>query len=110
MPASRMLLIHTFAHSGGIFNAMATTTVRLDSRTRDRLATVAREHFGGVSQEAALNRLIDEHEMRQVHAAYARLRNDPEQWADYQQELRFAEGTTADGLGNARDEYPEYNR
>jgi hypothetical protein len=89
---------------------MATTTVRLDSHTRDRLATVAREHFGGVSQEAALNRLIDEHEMRQVHAAYARLRNDTEQWADYQQELRHTEGTVADGLGNARDEYPEYNR
>jgi hypothetical protein len=89
---------------------MATTTVRLDSRTRDRLASVAREHFGGVSQEAALNRLIDEHEMRQVHLAYARLRNDPEQWADYQQELRLVETTAADGLGSARNEYPEYNQ
>jgi hypothetical protein len=48
--------------------------------------------------------------MRQVHAAYARLRNDPKQWAGYQQELRLAEGTTADGLRNVRDEYPEYNR
>jgi hypothetical protein len=37
----------------------------------------------GVSREADLNRLIDEHKMRQVHAAYARLRNDPEQWAGY---------------------------
>ncbi|MGH3791011.1 MAG: hypothetical protein ACRDQ9_09475, partial [Pseudonocardiaceae bacterium] len=36
-----------------------------------------REHFGGVSQETALNRLIDEHEMRQVHTAYARLRDNP---------------------------------
>ena len=89
---------------------MATTTVRLDSRTRDRLASVAREHFGGVSQEAALNRLIDEYEMRQVHLAYARLRDYPEQWADYQQELRLAETTAADGLGGARDEYPEYNQ
>lgn len=89
---------------------MATTTVRLDSRTRDRLAAVAREHFGGVSQEAALNRLIDEYEMHQVHAAYARLRNDPEQWVDYEQELLLADSTAADGLGNARDEYPEYNQ
>ncbi len=85
-------------------------TVRLDSRTRDRLASVAREHFGGVSHEAALNRLIDEHEMRQVHSAYARLRNDPEQWADYQQELQLADSTAGEGLGNARDEYPEYNQ
>ena len=88
---------------------MATTTVRMDSRTRDRLATVAREDFDGVSHEAALNRLIDEHEMQQVHAAYARLHNDPERWANYQQELRLAENTAADGLGGARDEYPEYN-
>jgi|AntDryMetagUQ889_1029465.scaffolds.fasta_scaffold03750_2 primase-polymerase (primpol)-like protein len=48
--------------------------------------------------------------MRQVHSAYARLRNDPEQWADYQQELRLAETTDADGIGSARDEYPEYNQ
>lgn len=89
---------------------MGTTTVRLASRTRDRLARVAREHFGGVSQEAALNQLIDEHEMRQVHLAYARLQDDPEQWADYQQELQLAESTAAEGLGNARDEYPEYNQ
>jgi hypothetical protein len=97
-------------HTGGILAVMGTTTVRLDSRTRDRLAWVAREHFGGVSQEAALNQLIDEHEMRQVHAAYARLRSNPEQWADYQQELQLAENTAAEGLGNARDEYPEYNQ
>ncbi|MGH4015985.1 MAG: hypothetical protein ACRDSL_19100 [Pseudonocardiaceae bacterium] len=89
---------------------MATTTVRMDSCTRDRLAALAREDFGGVSQEAALNRLIDEHEMRQVHAAYARLRNDPEHWAGYEQELQLTDNTAADGLGNARDEYPEYNQ
>ncbi|HEU0089930.1 MAG TPA: hypothetical protein VFQ77_20155 [Pseudonocardiaceae bacterium] len=89
---------------------MATTTVRIDSRTRDRLATVARQDFGGVSHEAALNRLIDEHEMQQVHAAYARLRNHPDQWADYQQELRLTENSAADGLCSARDEYPEYNQ
>ena len=68
----------------------------------------AREDFDGISYEAALNRLIDEHEMQQVHAAYARLPNDSEQWADYQQELRLAENTAADGLSDARDEYPEY--
>jgi hypothetical protein len=93
-----------------MLTVMTTTTIRLDSSTRDRLASVAREQFGGVSQEAALNRLIDEHEMRQVHSAYARLRNDPEQWADYQQEVRLGENMAAEGLGNARDEYPEYNR
>ncbi|MDQ3988305.1 MAG: hypothetical protein M3291_03730 [Actinomycetota bacterium] len=48
--------------------------------------------------------------MRHVHSAYARLRDDPEQWADYQQELGLAENAATDGLGNARDEYPEHNR
>jgi hypothetical protein len=53
---------------------------------------------------------MDEYEMHQVHAAYARLRNDPEQWLDYERELLLADSTAADGLGNARDEYPEYNQ
>jgi hypothetical protein len=54
----------------------------MDSRNRDMLATVARDNFGGVSHASALNLLIDEHEMQQVHAAYARLCDDSEQWAD----------------------------
>jgi len=74
---AHIFFIHICRYTCGMLGTMATTTVRLDSRTRDRLAAVAREHFGGVSQEAALNRLIDEYEMRQVHAAYARLRDDP---------------------------------
>ena len=48
--------------------------------------------------------------MRQVHVAYARLHDDPVQWADYEQELRLVDSAAADGLGNARDEYPEYNQ
>lgn len=88
---------------------MATTSVRISSTTRDRLGALARDQYGGISQEAALNRLIDEHEMSRVHAAYERLRNDPDQWADYQQESSLTDGASADGLGDPRDEYPEYN-
>lgn len=88
---------------------MATTTVRVSTSTRDRLGAVAHDDFDGISQEAALNRLIDEHEMRQVHAAYARLRDDPGEWADYQRDLNLGEATAADGLGGASVEYPEYN-
>lgn len=87
---------------------MATTTIRMDTSTRDRLSAVARTY--GVSQENALNRLIDEHEMGQVHAAYARLQDDPEAWADYQAELAEWDTTTGDGLPDAAEEYPEYNR
>lgn len=86
----------------------STTTVRLSTRTRDRLSALAREDFGGISQEAALNRLIDEHEMHRVHAAYARLAADPEAWADYQDELALTDASSGDGLGAAADEYPEY--
>lgn len=77
--------------------------------TRQRLAGLARGAFGGVSQEAALNRLIDEYEMRQAHAAYARLREEPAEWADYTQELRDWDAVAGDGIGPARSEYPEYN-
>lgn len=86
---------------------MSSTTIRVDSRTRDRLSAVASEL--GASQENALNRLIDEHEMHQVHLAYARLREDQAAWADYQAETDEWDVTTADGLSDAKDEYPEDN-
>lgn len=88
---------------------MSVTTIRLDARTRDRLAAIARRDYQGASLGAALDQLIDEHEMRQVHAAYARLRNDAAAWAEYQEELRLTDNAVADGLGDAKDEYPEYN-
>lgn len=88
---------------------MQTTSVRVSPRTRERLGAIARDEFGGVSQDAALNLLIDEHEMRQVHVAYARLRADPDAWQEYVQELGIFDATTPDGLGAAADEYPEYN-
>jgi len=87
---------------------MSTTTIKVDTNTRDRLAAVAREQ--GISQDAALQNLLDEHVMAQVHAQYARLRNDPEAWADYTDEINSLDGTAGDGLGDARAEYPEYNR
>ncbi len=88
---------------------MATTSVRISSTTRDRLGAIAREDYGGISQEATVNRLIDEHEMSRVHAAYARLRDDPARWADYQQETAHTDSASSDGLGDPRNEYPEYN-
>lgn len=87
---------------------MGTTTIRMNTGTRDRLSAIARQY--GMSQETALNHLIDEHEMQQVHAAYARLQADPEAWADYQAELAEWDTTVGDGLPGARDEYPEYNQ
>lgn len=83
---------------------MSITTIRVDTRTRDRLSATA--HELGTSQETALNLLIDEHEMHRVHAAYARLRRDPVAWADYESELDEWDSTVGDGLID-RDEQSE---
>ncbi|QGK71777.1 hypothetical protein GIY23_21680 [Allosaccharopolyspora coralli] len=72
------------------------TTIKVNPSTRDRLAGVAREQ--GVSNDTALQRLIDEHEMHQVHAAYARLQEDSQAWADYNHDLDGWDSTVADGL------------
>jgi hypothetical protein len=89
---------------------MKATTIRVDISARDRLARIADDEFHGVSLGEALALLIDEHEMHAAHAAYARLRADPAAWAEYQAELDEWDGATGDGLGAARDEFPEFNR
>lgn len=76
------------------------TTIKVNSDTRDRLAGVAREQ--GVSNDTALQHLIDEHEMNQVHAAYARLQEDPQAWAAYTRDLDEWDSTVADGLDSER--------
>jgi predicted transcriptional regulator len=87
---------------------MSVTTIKVDTSTRDRLSAIAQAR--GVSKDAALQLLLDEHEMNQVHAAYARLRDNPAEWADYTRELGELEAVAGDGLGDAADEYPEQNR
>ena len=87
---------------------MTTTTIKVDSATRDRLSAVAQQH--GVSQDTALQQLLDEHEMNRVHAAYARLQQeDPEGWQSLLAEQAEWDVVTGDGIGDARDEYPEQN-
>ena len=55
-----------------------------------------------------MKRPVDDDKMRAAHAAYARLRSDPEAWAEYRGELADWDAASGDGLGSARDEYPEY--
>ena len=85
---------------------MKATTIRVDISARDRLARIADGEFHGVSLGEALTLLIDEHEMRLAHAAYARLRSDPA-WGDYHAELDEWDDTAGDGLGDARGEFPK---
>jgi hypothetical protein len=89
---------------------MKATSIRVDISTRDRLARIADEEFHGASLGEALGLLVDEHEMHLAHAAYARLRSDPAAWGEYQAELAEGDNTAGDGLGDARDEFPEFNQ
>lgn len=73
---------------------MSQTTIRVDTAQREALARIAAEH--NESQDAALRRLIWEHD---VAASLARLEADPEALADYQAET--------DALGNAAVEVVE---
>jgi hypothetical protein len=89
---------------------MKATTIRVDISSRDRLARIADEEFHGASLGEALSILIDEHEMHLAHEAYAKLESDPAAWGEYQAELAEGDSTAGDGLGDARSEFPEFNR
>jgi hypothetical protein len=88
---------------------MSITTFKIDTKLRDRLAGIARTDYDGDTLAGALEKLIEEHERQAALTAYERLRQDPDAWAEYQQELQIADHTSGDGLGDARDEYPEYH-
>jgi hypothetical protein len=53
--------------------------------------------------------MVTESMLLGVLAGYERLRADPEEWASYQAEARLTGNAAGDGLGNAAEEYPEYN-
>lgn len=82
---------------------MATTTIKVDSSLRDRLAEISHD-FGSSTLAETLERLIDEHEVQSAITAYEALRQDPEQWADYRDELSEWDvvATDADAAGGER--------
>ena len=77
---------------------MAMTTIKIDTELRDRIAMVGREHYEGVTLAETLNRLIDEHLEKRVLEQYAKLQEDPEEWAEYQAEGREWERAAAADL------------
>jgi hypothetical protein len=79
----------------GILGGMATTTIKVDTRLRDRIVEISRD-FGASSLAETIERLIDEHEAQAAVAAYDALRADPEEWADYRSELAEWDSVTAD--------------
>lgn len=79
---------------------MGTVTVKLPTaahKTLSEFAAADKRSMGEVLAD-----LIDREEGRRffeaAEAGYARLRADPEAWADYQAELRSMEGSLMDGL------------
>jgi hypothetical protein len=93
-----------------IVEPMAMTSMQIDGRVRDELASVAASDFGGVPLGEAVRRLLREHKVRRVMDRYAELQADPDEWADYQAEVRLTTQTAGEALPFATDEYPEYNR
>ncbi len=79
---------------------MATTSIRIDRAAHERLKKIAdKEHS---SLRSVINELIDRYEQQEFRKAvaesYARLRSDPEAWADYKRELEEWDAVLMDGL------------
>lgn len=76
------------------------TTIKVTAETRDRLRKLADAEQS--TMEAALAKVLDEAEQARfwqgVKDDYARLQDDPEQWAGYVNELAEWDPTISDGL------------
>jgi hypothetical protein len=92
---------------------MSETTIRLDSRVRNKLRALAEEDH--VTLGELLSRLAEreqyQREMRRANEVMDRMqREDPAAWQEYVAELRsFEAGTARDGLTAAESDWPEYN-
>ena len=84
-----------------------TVMIRVPPETHEqlrRLAAARNESIGKVVA-AAVDRLDEEQFWAEVHAAYDRLRTDPEAWASYVSEIQEWDVAMLDGL---EDEPPYY--
>lgn len=92
---------------------MSTTTIKVDTTVRDRLARVARARgttLGALLSQCA-RRLEVEERWAEINAAYERLqREDPAGWAEYLNELAEWETGTTGPDPTAAEEWPEYNQ
>ena len=67
-----------------MLKGMTTTSLRVSVTTRDALNRVAHDDFGGVSAEAALQRLLDEHvQLRSIQIMDQFRADDPTGYAAY---------------------------
>jgi len=86
---------------------MATSTLRIDPTTQARLRDLA--HRRGESMREVVARAVEElwreQLLEEINASFARLREDPEAWAQELEERRLSENTLMDDLGD--DEWVE---
>lgn len=90
------------AHTRRFTNCVSETTIRVDSRVRDKLRALAEEDH--VTLGDLLNQLAEreqyQREMRRANEVMDRMqREDPAAWQEYLDELSsFEAGTARDGL------------
>lgn len=92
---------------------MSTTTIKVDSAIRDRLAHLARVRGTtmGTLLSDVVERLETEQRWSDIEVAYERMRReDPDGWAEYLGELAEWEAGTSGADTAAALEWPEYNR
>lgn len=79
---------------------MATTSIRIERATHERLKTIAAEEQASLT--GVINELLDRYERdkfrKAVAESYARLRANPDAWADYKRELEEWDAVLMDGL------------
>ncbi len=97
----------------GILAGMSTTTIKVNSATRDRLAHLARAR--GTTMSALLfdvaERMETEQRWSDIEVAYERIqREDPDGWTEYLGELAEWELGTATTDSAVAQEWPEYNQ
>jgi hypothetical protein len=87
---------------------MATTSIRIDRATHERLRQIAEKEHSTLS--GVITELLDRYEQeefrRAVHEGFRRLREDPAEWEAYKKMVEPWEATLLDGL---EDEPPFEN-
>ncbi len=78
----------------------STALIRVDTKTRDLLAKMAEQDQTSIGEVAAtaVKKLDRDRFWKSYNDAYAKLRADPEAWAEYEAEIRLWDSTLMDGL------------
>ncbi len=83
------------------------TTVRISEKMHHSLRDLAEQ--SGESMQAVMERALEQYQrqkfLEDCHAAYAKLQQDPEEWASYHKEVSTWDAALLDGL-DAEEAWP----